>query len=522
MTTRLFINEKQQRQLAELLETCPSMTRQRDRDSIIGQLAPEIRRQIRPEGKPANVVMEMVAACAHYTDGVENLVRAVAAFEGDSSVPMAGVWENLPAALGFFDGDIHETISKVLIHLTEGYIDRDAMASVFREAVPEQLRAEYGWPNPDRMCRWWMLREAAKLDQRRMVSDFFRLLLACIPEQPRRLFGILKGKSFDASRRHVEALLTLWASQGTGERVSSFKRAKKETPPSNVNASDRPHLIVQLAPNLAPVHENAYRVSFHLHSEKSDGRPLADPEKELEDLSSEDIEFELDEFLRRLDDDSLPRAVEVMVPGDYLTTVKPPPHLWRLKAGRRKGRESLLGEKYAVYLRLNRHERLDEEGAALEETPADQRRSWKAKWRDFTDSKSPEECIEWECDSTACGWASLRPKLCHSKGRPCLILAFEPEIPPDDAWLNDVLLESGVPVALWGDAGEADIRPLLKPLIDGGSLRGLPAHLWEQRESSNETELPYRLTLLWDNPDRDIHGRRSAPETPTYFDDSAI
>jgi hypothetical protein len=106
-------------------------------------------------------------------------------------------------------------------------------------------------------------------------------------------------------------------------------------------------------------------------------------------------------------------------------------------------------------------------------------------------------------------------------------LAFEPDIQPDDPWLADILLETGIPVALWGDGEKGDIESLLEPLLNGGSLRDLPAHIWNQRRGNPNTDpenaaLPHLLTLLWDNPDRDIHGRRTAPETPTYFDDSSI
>jgi len=350
-----------------------------------------------------------------------------------------------------------------------------------------------------------MLKEAQRLSQRLDGSfpfaDFIGRLLP------------------DISDKRIAKFLIRWGAHITGETVGSFKQsAKREAPSVELDGSPRPHLIVQLAPNLSPLNKNKYRVSFHLYSEKSDGRSLADPEKELEDLLISDIEAELDEFLRRLDDDALPKAVEIMVPGDYLTAIKPPPHLWRLKAGRRKGRERLLGKKYPVYLRLNRYERLTEDRTELDEIPTDQRLSWKTKWLEFRNAKSPADCIQWEYDPAACSWESLDKSLCNSKGWPCLVLTFEPKIPPDDAWLDDVLLESGVPVALWGDVGEADIKTLLKPLIDGGSLRNLPARLREKRDATDQENYPYLLTLLWDNPERDIHKRGQDTEERHHYD----
>ena len=194
-----------------------------------------------------------------------------------------------------------------------------------------------------------------------------------------------------------------------------------------------------------------------------------------------------------------------MAPVDNITALKPPPHLWPLKAGRRRG--TPLGKQYPVYLRLDRNG-----------IPLDPRDEWKRKWSRFQETPSPSESTHWECDPSACSWETLEPKLNRTNGRPCLMLAFEP---PDDAdWFLDLLHDLSIPVALWGNGDRADIEAL----IDGGSLRDLPALIRDQRKdtSAENHDLPHRLSLLWDNPERDISDQRAEDGKANYFDDSAI
>jgi hypothetical protein len=478
------------------------MKDKRRRMTIFHQLREEVQRVIDPDGSLDCAVFDMVRGCADYSDGVEDLILAVAHSE-KGSIPMGRVWAELPAIMGFPDPEIHETIADAL-KITGEQIDREVMETAFKDSISAQLRAELGIPGVASMCRWRMLKETESLPQgpdgRFPFADFICRLLPSI------------------SQRQIGPILLTWASHVSGESVASLRRkAESGAPPSDKDAA-RPHLVVRLVPH--PIDQDRYKAVFYLHRETECRSFPTERGEDDPGVSIEEVGNKLDAFLNDFDDEGLPRAVEVMAPCDRLSALKPAPHLWKLQEGRRR-KGAPLGRKYPVYLRLDRHENGGEKIAP------DLRRDWKTKWREFSDATTPADVIHWECDPSACDYDVLEPRLCRPGTRPCLILAFEPDIQPDDPWLADILLETGIPVALWGDGEKGDIESLLEPLLNGGSLRDLPAHIWNQRRGNPNTDpenaaLPHLLTLLWDNPDRDIHGRRTAPETPTYFDDSSI
>ncbi len=476
-----FLDGPQQGKLAGLLEGCRCMNDKRERDQVIRKLGSDVRSQIQSEGSASIVVPEMVRVCSDYPDNIELLIRAVAAIERNS-IPMGHLWDRLPDALGFSDPDIHGTISHVLEFLTAEKVPRKAMEAAFQASISAEKRRELELPAVHLMCRWRLLREAESLFQRPdgtfPFADFIRRLLPGI------------------SDKEISKSLACWAAHLTGEPEKSFRKPAKSAKLSAPEKASPPHLILRLFPNPS----DRYKVVFYLHQEGA-CRGFDDAE-----LPPEAIGESLDSFLhQRIDRDAPPRAVEVMAPVDNIMALKPPPHLWPLKAGRRRG--TPLGKQYPVYLRLDRNE-----------IPLDLRDEWNRKWSRFQETPSPSESTHWECDPSACSWETLEPKLDRTNGRPCLMLGFEPAADAD--WFLDVLHDLSIPVALWGNGDRADIEAL----IDGGSLRDLPALIRDQRKdtSAENQDLPHRLSLLWDNPEREILDQRSEDRKTNYFDDSTI
>lgn len=494
MTNLLFIDGRQQRELADLLEPCPCMKDARKRAIVRKQLDENIQSRINPDGSPDCAVMDMVSGCAFYPDGIEKLVLAVDR-EDRKTTPMIHLWERLPAVLGFSEPAAHQIVAGLLKSLTAEALGREIVEAAFSASVSEEFRTELKLPGVKSMCSWRLLRETANLSLdksgRHPFAGFVHRLLPGIADRTTRME------------------LARWAVQVTGEPASFFKAGAKAAA-ADKRSPERPHLTLRMIPD--PTDPERYAVKFHLHraDECREIDPPADA-GETEKRSSTQAAALLDRFLlQTFDEDALPKAIEIMIPADRIAALKPPPHHWPLNSGRR--RETWLGRKYPVYLRLDRHEN---RGEAL---APDLRRDWKTKWRAFEKAPSPAACIHWEEDPGACSYESLESALCTRNGRPCLMLAFEPKPSPDDPWLEDVLLDAGVPVALWGDGAKADMEKLLKPLFDGGSLRGLPAHLGERRKGApDKNALPQCLTLLWDNPERDIHGRKTEPTArPRY------
>ena len=480
-----FLDGPQQGKLAGLLEGCRCMNDKRERDQVIRKLGSDVRSQIQSDGSASIVVPEMVRVCSDYPDNIELLIRSVAEVERNS-IPMGHLWDRLPDALGFSDPDIHKTISQVLEFMTAEQVPREAMEDAFKASISPETRRDQ-LPAVHLMCRWRLLREAESQFQR--PDDTFPFA-----DFIRRLFPEISDKEISKS-------LACWAAHLTGEPEKSFRQPARSAKPSPPEKPARPHLILRLFPNPT----DRYKVFFYLHGEGECPSFSPDAGDDAE-LPLEAIGESLDRFLyHKIDRDALPRAVEVMAPVDNITALKPPPHLWTLKAGRQE--KTSLGEQYSVYLRLDRNG-----------IPPDLRDEWKRKWSRFQETPSPSESTHWECDPSACSWNTLKPKLKKTNAMPCLMLAFEPS---DDAdWLGKLLHDLSIPVALWGNGDRADIEAL----IDGGSLRELPALIRDQRKdtSAENQDLPHRLSLLWDNPEREILDQRPDDRKANYFDDSTI
>jgi hypothetical protein len=145
MTANQFIDNRQQWNLTDLLDRCPSMRDKRRRTAVFKQLRDEIQCSIDPEGSLDEAAFDMVEGCKHHLDGIEELIRAVASSE-KNSIPMRAIWKRLPDVLGFPDPKLHETISNVLEHLTAEHVCREAMKLAFISSVPAGLRTELGCP----------------------------------------------------------------------------------------------------------------------------------------------------------------------------------------------------------------------------------------------------------------------------------------------------------------------------------------------------------------------------------------
>ncbi len=488
MAVKLFISKDQQRQLARLLEECPSMQEERTRKLILKNLDPDIQSKIDSKGAYGIVVREMILHSADHPDGIEDLIRATADIERES-IPMRQVWEALPALLGFSYPENYETVSCVLRY-QDNVIPRKALETAFQNRIPKALRDDLELPGVKYLCRWRMLREAESLppgpDGVFPFARFIRFLLSELSKPSKGLVAF------------VRTLLVRWAVHVTGEPAASFRGLPKTEPVSQLQGASNSHLTVQLVQN--PLAPERFKAVFPRKGEEGsrDYQPTLSRKYPNEFLPQDLIGRELDSFLCRLDEDH-PEDIEIIVSAESITALKPPPHLWPLEEGRQ--REALLGQEYTVYFRLNRYTNVAQK----------LREKWKKNWRKLAEADSFEELVNCEADPNTCSYSSLKRKMDGIKGSPCLMLTFDPEMTPADRWFPDILLDCGIPVALWGNCDEADIRKLL----DGGSHRRLPEKILEHRQGTDEKlDLPHLVTLLWDNPEREIR--------PVEFDDKQI
>ncbi|HZO74371.1 MAG TPA: hypothetical protein VFB60_19365 [Ktedonobacteraceae bacterium] len=141
---------------------------------------------------------------------------------------------------------------------------------------------------------------------------------------------------------------------------------------------------------------------------------------------------------------------------------------------------------------------------------------WKSKWQaylEFIDGKPASARAKgpiWICDQKHCATQESVAAALRDSSIVCLALTF---VPPD--YLSDpdhifnVILSSGIPIALWPRAyiGELQsIRRLFKSFLAQKTLARIPDLVWKQRlqagESKNGHHHGHHLTLLWDDPHR--------------------
>lgn len=470
----IFQDETQWRELAKLLEACPAMKKTGGPELVKDQLPPVIQRRVHLPGSLCEDVFCITKTCAEHPDGLECLIRAVAYFDEGASA-MNALWEELPRIMGFFvtEEGRDARVVHLLKFLSEKTCPIDRMRSAFAAVMPEYLRRDWGLHSVTEMGRWdiWRaLSEVLDIEGRHPAMEFYHRVKAAIPdEQARRT-------------------LREWIESIAGRPVSAEGQGKdfSGTPVRlMLELMAHPDIPEKFHPGIYPCQGLERENQFS--EERESGYSLA----EVADI--------LDRHLLRLRENP-PEIIELTAPAEHIARLDPLPPEWWLKCNRK--RPVRLGKRYVVLLRVNRCHVVDEQGR-LQDAPVDCARLWNEKWALFRRraSDAPGTCFYAKKEEDSLD--DLYDRFESNDTEPALIVGQAPETDDEPPWLGDLLRETGIPVALWGDAPPTAFTDLLAGNSAGGSvnLGKLPGRLHEARRNSVSSADALRISLLWDGPD---------------------
>jgi hypothetical protein len=208
----------------------------------------------------------------------------------------------------------------------------------------------------------------------------------------------------------------------------------------------------------------------------------------------------------------VPETIELFLPVELISCDA---DQWPLKKRRFK---SKIGKQYHVVIRS--FERLEE--LCSEELPSESNptnpivyKEWAERWEQFQ-RLNDSDAVFWICEPDEYEEAESLCDELECEEHTCIMMAFQ----PSDEFL-DVILETGIPVALWfRNEGQTtltpkEIRDKIESLISGKDLCRLPGLIKEIRKKAKKNVIGDHLTLFWEDYDRIPEFNRwlNAPET---------
>ncbi len=355
----------------------------------------------------------------------------------------------------------------------------DLLSGAYQKAVPGEYRREYGLPEPENI-KW---------------PDFMRQWLDCPPSPKRsrcllKFFRLLKEPVNQNDKKFFD------------EKIKALEQYLKDDEQPDENEIDNEKLPLYLMIDLE-AHSHGKIPVFTARVYEWRAKDKISAQEEFFKMEEGKISSHIDSLLCTLGPDERPYGIDVFLNREWLTVVRP--EGWELK--QKRTFKTTLGKAYPVVVRLKR---------SGEQIHPEFLSSWKKRWDYLREQKTLKKDICYSCTlSDLENPGALYDKLIGDDGKCFLSLACNPPKPSfDKAGLSDVILETGIPAAMWGDVDEQEI----KKLSDNCEIDNLPEqhHNFRKKENSPAN----KITLMWDNPDRfnDKIVHRALPETGSLTD----
>lgn len=213
-----------------------------------------------------------------------------------------------------------------------------------------------------------------------------------------------------------------------------------------------------------------------------------------------DIRKELDAFISELNDDEVIKTIEFILPCELITLDV---DQWIMEEGR--SFKIKFGKKYRVLARLDRRFAIHR---PKQKVPSQLRQDWKKLWKLFN-NYAHESSVFWVYDHQTYDPENLCEDFTCSEDVSCLFMTFMPPENHDGKGLGDIILDTGIPVALCyrknsHNIGNPDIiENKMKIIASEKGLSDLPTLIRnERRKAKQEEDIGNHLTLIWDDPNK--------------------
>ena len=504
-------------QLAECLVKCDRMRHREGRDMVVEQLPERVGAiTIKRADTDFDDALAIVSRCSQFPGGIESLIRVVHRFEKNSA-PMKAVWRCLASLL--MPNEVLELnqLAGFLRFSSAIQLTGEVVVSAYDASVPDSVRDHFRLSSPKESGLWVAMTELCDVT-------------ASGGNQPPCLLSFLHAltefvKTDQNRKKYADWLSKVQARLGHKEVIKKKRinpRAKRQAP----------HVLLHLQSKSTQGGPN-----FHATVHISRGHRVSEPKTAFGGDQKRIVEA-LERWITSFftDDDDQPECVEVFLPCKQLFEIEP--HRWKTCQDP-DSLSSILGRDFPTVVRLDRRRK-----APVVRPPY--RKEWKRKWRRFqelasattscqetwrrlreigADDKTLNGCGDpWVREKDADDLISLRDAFRTRDAAPVMLAPFQPKSLKNRPDLAQVVLESGIPVALWGDASQGDMEKLLEKI----RLKNFPADLKEVRLKANAPEdkpVPREsnpdacVTLLWDDPQRELPAILHEPEKTEFTDD---
>jgi hypothetical protein len=471
------------RNLVQALLGCVSMRDRKGREDIVARLPALLRDNIHRRDANLSDVSNIVHTCAYYSNGLEELIEAVAYYE-QQSIPMTDVlraWSYIQQISGLADSRLLDLLERIEV----AHINEPAFKKIL-----SGLRSEFS------------AIPAMPLDPLWSVV----LALWDLPPQPRALQPIqvfVEHLAFHVDRfSHQSDLakaLKAWNDQNAvGFNATSedllCRRECIQAGQDYVMTGDLLSLMVVLKPELNNT-ARAKRFEFRIYSWSATGsRPLF-VEKCI--LGLEEIIRHLVSEAEKLPgqvDDQVRLRFEFFLPLPYLSEA-----VDQLQYEDIFGERLKLGSTYQVVVRcLDRAQHPKGQPA------------WFERWRKYRDcvTQAAAPAVSRVLRAAGDVQPNILDELQSAADVACVGLAFAVDCQPPDMTHLKQLLSAGTPVALWARHCEevgssAHVHQRVETLVQSPNLTELPFLVRHERRQAITPAHPGNyLTLLWDDPER--------------------
>lgn len=472
----MFISDETKETLVDKLQACSSVANRAQREDVLSHIPDTITRRIVRGNTDQTDVMHIIEKCSEFDDGIERLVLAIQLIEGSTSA-----WLGL-------DKFVHKKFPKIVY-----YAERQQLLSIAKDIPEDILRKAYLDSLPQDYE-----------DRPRGDLDILLKELAKIPPQQDQTFPVLEFvERLAVYAQGQQALSTRdklsdWASEKANAlgivdaqlRVLREKAANSRTPV----IEESPYLLITLE---SADDANVYNVQMWL----LDNHYQVIRKAEEAFLTFQGISDMIDQFIEEcLSDEVLVSTmsdlvIEFSLPRSLLCCAVD--HLL-VNPGFLKVE---LGVQYKVVVRSL-------ERACKRKMWA----AWKQKWQIFQKFVETQQAITsdliWIPTEEPLANKSLYARL-YGSSIICFVLTHvPPAFSEQNTHVFDVLLTSGIPIALW-PRKQIKNPEMFNSFLSHDTVYSLPRLVWEQRKKAMEAyercetdHVGSNLTLLWDDPSR--------------------
>ena len=476
MSDNLTIQFKSQ--LVDALLNCHSINDKEVRTSLINDLPDDIKNSIPRHSSNRVEMKNIVDRCLDFSAGIENLIKVVRIFEGDSD-SMRKVYDIIPSILGLESPISNQYLSELFFILEKLFVQFSHLQTFYRKSLPPFFKN-----HSEPKSSWQMITELSKFP---LQADKTHPLVYFIQNIVDKLSP---GKESDQLADWISRIAVDFGIVSEKE-ISSSKACGHDINESPV------YLLVHLRPDPNNRNNEHQEFAVNIYSWRNpDDVPCVythgqcDKNKIL-DIIDDVIETKFDE------NDNI-QAIEFILPCQWI-------HLDVNEWKRNDEIEwnSRLIDDYQVSVRLDRYHY---KGKRLKRRFRDR---WKKKWNRFK-TMNADQCantsIFWVCNHENYDVKKLCSEFTYDEDKTCLMQTFLPQH-PDDFGL--ALLNAGIPVAVWCKKyghlknDHEIIKNDLFELIKDGNLIMLPDRIHKVcRKPEQKKRLQDHLTLLWDDPGR--------------------